>query len=104
MSDPTPKNIFEDFARMANSSSAGIMGGARDAMIAAQQEFQTFMQSNFEKIAAEMKLARSDDLETVKAMVVTAREAQEQILKQHEDLMTRLTALEKTLADSKKGK
>ena len=104
MSDPSSKNVFEDFARMASSSSAGIMGGARDAMIAAQQEFQTFMLTNFEKIAAEMKLARSDDLETVKAMVVAAREAQEQILQQHQDLSNRLTALEQSLTESKKGK
>ena len=98
MSDSVNKNIFEDFLRIATGSSAGVLGGARDAMGAAQQEFQTFMRTNFDRMANEMKLARSDDLETVKAMIAESREAQERLTQQFAEISSRIAEIEKTLA------
>ncbi|MCX8501255.1 MAG: hypothetical protein ORO03_06140 [Alphaproteobacteria bacterium] len=104
MSDPNPKTIFEDLMRIASGSSAGILGGARDAMTAAQQEFHSLMLTSFEKLAGEMKLARTEDVETLKAMIGAAREAQEQLSQQFAELNQRLAAVEQTLADKKPAK
>ncbi|MEZ5648462.1 MAG: accessory factor UbiK family protein [Alphaproteobacteria bacterium] len=75
----TDKRILDDLARLA--------GGTLGALSGLKAEIETFVHDQMERVLSRMDLVRRDEVDAIKAMVVKARE-------ENENLNRRLAALE----------
>jgi BMFP domain-containing protein YqiC len=81
----TSNRLLDEMARLM-SDAAGVADGVR-------REFQTFMQSQAERILRDMDVTTREELEAVKEMAAKARE-------ENERLAARLAEVEKKLGIS----